>query len=276
MLWLDGVDCEGQSTSSNFPSLFTKCTYVAITKSPEYRVRWCNWDGGPIANEVFGVDVSSISGDVFTLNPFTRDWTVTNTFMLPGDHPDLWQSYGSGSNRILMDGYCSASVMQMIFMDNGLPDNLDLAMVNVVMLTSGGEVAHAGSAAEDVLLWNVELIGQPFLIKTSGTGQMVQLGVCGCILPSVTVCSGVNMSNWYWDNNQFTGTGAMGDNAVTSNPGFTTNYFPSNGISVPRTVRWDLFQQPRANPTIAGAFAADYPVPLIPAPPSGLTVTPAP
>lgn len=256
-VWLDGASVNGASASSAFSSYFSTCNIVAITKNADHRIAWSNWNSGPVAPLVLGVDVTATSGDVFTRNKFTRDFSVNGTVKLVGNHPDLWQSYGSGSNRILMDGFAIGNDMQLIFLDNGLPDNLDVALVNLILSTNNTGLSQAGGPAKHVLLWNVELAGQSFRFQPDSTkpGRTDEFGVCGSIFQKLIIDSSVDTATWYWKSNQFLYSNPFGSDSALVNPSYDAHYYATSQLTTPRTVRWDYRQTAREASTLRGAYS---------------------
>jgi hypothetical protein len=272
-MWFDGAVIKGSSNASSFGGYFANANMVAFTRSPENRLRWLNWNSGPVAAIVSGVDILNTSGDVFSGASFIRDWSVTKTSILSGQHPDLWQSYGGHSNRILMDGKIIGSDTELIFLDGGLPANADIAMVNVVLATTGGGASHISSECKNVLLWNIELTGQP-LVLYPAIGNTPTFGAFGCIFPEIAKLDGTDISNFSWTCNQFGGAGMSGSLSATLNPEYNELFAAQKALEIPkRTVRWDADQKERMGPFRCGAYASsNQSIQIIPSPVQGLRI----
>ncbi len=255
-MWFDGAVIKGSSISSSFGGYFANAHMVAFTRTPENRLRWLNWNSGPIATIVTGVDVSNTSGDVFSGASLIRDWSVSKTTILDGQHPDLWQTYGGKSNRILMDGKIIGTDTELIFLDGGLPANADIAMVNVMLATTGGGASHISSQCKNVLLWNIELTGQP-LILYPAIGNPPTFGAFGCIFPDIVRVDETDISGFSWTYNQFGGKGMSGSFSATLNPGYNELFDAQKVLEISkRTVRWDAEQKERLTPFRCGAYAS--------------------
>lgn len=254
-VWLDGVSVSGVDATTSFGSYFSGVRLAAVTGNSRYRVVWKNFKGGPTAPIVVGVDVSNCSGDVFTGVPLVRDWTVSNTVMLPADHPDLWQSFGSNPNRILMDGKIVGGNIQLIFLDATLYNNTDLAMVNVVLAANGGGVGQIGASLKHVLFWNIELVGQDLSIPQL-VGKAPTFGMFGSVLSKVGYALDQKPETYQWTLNQFARAPVTGTASAVVDPNYTTSFVAANVMEIPkRTVRWDLEQKPRQVPYRCGAYA---------------------
>ena len=254
-VWLDGVSISGVDATTSFGSYFSGVRLAAVTGNGRYRAVWKNFKGGPTAPIVVGVDVSNCSGDVFTGVPLVRDWTVSDTVMLPADHPDLWQSFGSNPNRILMDGKIVAGDIQLIFLDATLYNNTDLAMVNIVMAAKGGGLGQIGAPLKHVLLWNIELVGQDLSVPQL-VGAAPTFGLCGSILSKVGFAADEKPETYQWTMNQFARAPVTGTMSALVNPNYTTSFVAMNVMEIPkRTVRWDLEQKERKIPYRCGAYA---------------------
>jgi hypothetical protein len=255
-MWFDGAVIKGSSISSSFWGYFANAHMVAFTGSAENRLKWLNWNSGPIATIVSGVDVSNTSGDVFSGASLIRDWSVTKTTILDGQHPDLWQTYGGKSNRILMDGKIIGSDTELIFLDGGLPANADIAMVNVMMATTGGGASHISSQCKNVLLWNIELTGQP-LILYPAIGNPPTFGAFGCIFPDIVRVDDTDISGFSWTHNQFGGKGISGSYSANLNPWYNELFAAQKVLEISkRTVRWDADQKERLAPFRCGAYGS--------------------
>jgi hypothetical protein len=255
-MWFDGTVIKGSSNASSFGSFFANAHMVAFTRSPENRLKWSNWNSGPVATIVSGVDVSNTSGDVFSGASFIRDWSVSKTSILAGQHPDLWQSYGCKSNRILMDGKIIGTDTELIFLDGGVPANADVALVNVHLMTTGGGASHISSQCKNVLLWNIELSGQPLLLYPA-IGNAPALGAFGCIFPDVVRVDQADIGGLSWTCNQFGGKGMFGTSSATLNPQYNGLFVAQKALETPkRTVRWDADQKERLAPFRCGAYAS--------------------
>lgn len=260
-LWLEGVSIRGQSASARFNHMFEACNVVAITKSARNRLNWSNWNSGPAAPIVLGVDVSETSGDVFSGSQLIRDWTVKGTIKLAGQHPDLWQSYGAGGNRILMDGICEGEDIQLIFFDGGRDHNTDIAVVNTIMKTAGGGQSQVASEIRHMLLWNIQLDGHRILFHER-IGSCATFAAFGSIFPDTKLGSGSDPDAWLWDYNQFSSSSGqlVGNHALRKDPLYGEDLIPTRPMEVPaRTVRWDFRQAARPNPSQAGAWADSRP-----------------
>lgn len=254
-VWLDGVTVTGANPSSTF-MYFANAKIIANTASELNRAKWSNFNSGPISDIVSGIDVSNTSGDVFTGSNFIRNWTVTDTVMLEGQHPDIWQSYGQGSNRILMDGKAVASATELIFLDGGLPANRDVAMVNIVLAVKGSGGASHISELRNILFWNIDLQIQPLLLYPV-IGPVKTFGAVGCIFANIAPQEGQTTNTFAWDSNQFTGGVLHGVNGIARSANYNANYDPQTPAEISkRTVRWGLDQQERKPPYRCGAYAS--------------------
>lgn len=283
-LWFDGCKMIGTDTTT----IYSDSTAVlnsaggenvtAITNSAEYRTYWQFWDQGPRAGIVIGVDTFDTGADCYTNDPFVRDFVTTRMVQNPGDHPDLWQSYSAGSNRIMMDGKAVECQAQLYFMDSMsslLVNNTEIAFVNIALKRIDGTVllSHGPGPSKHVIMWNNELINQGFLLNdTSTTGVSLNpLYSChGCIWNSVSFQANdsghttayVNAQPGFkWSDNFYQNTSwTPGTGALTGDPGYTDvpngNYRPTKAGTTTRTVRWDINQSPRAATTLRGAYAA--------------------
>jgi hypothetical protein len=276
-LWFDQVVIKGASNASAFSSYFTNINTVAFTGTHGKRIKWMNWNSGPVASIVTGVDVSNTSGDVFSGASFIRDWTVRDTVKLEGQHPDIWQSYGQGSNRILMDGKAVGTKTQLIFLDGDLPANRDVAMVNIVLaITESGGASHIGKLRH-LLLWNIDLQTQPLLLYAK-IGPVETFGAVGCIFAEIVPLDGQPTNTFKWDSNQFTGGVLHGVNGVLSSANHNENYDAQTPAQISkRTVRWAMNQQERLPPYQCGAYASSNQSPQIipsqrPGPVQGLRI----
>ena len=253
-VWCDGVTIIGSSPASAFRDFFANTKFVAFTSNGQNRLKWSKWSSGPVADIVVGVDVSNTSGDVFSGSSFIRDWTVTGTSILNGQHPDLWQSYGQHRNRILMDGKIVGSDTELIFLDGGMPANHDVAMVNVMLATTGGGASHISSQSRHLLLWNIELTGQPLVLYPE-IGLLPSFGAFGCVFPNIGLERNTNSSSFSWTCNQFSGTGLTGTLSVVLNPSYDSSFIARKIFTIPkRTVRWDMEQKERLHPYYCGVY----------------------
>ena len=254
-IWLDGVSISGVDATTSFGNFFSGVRLAAVTGNSSYRVKWSKFKGGPTAPIVIGVDVSHCSGDVFTGVPLIRDWTVSDTVMLAADHPDLWQSFGSNPNRILMDGKIIGGEIQLIFLDATLYNNTDLAMVNVVLAAKGGGLAQIGAPLRNVLFWNIELVGQDLSIPQL-VGAAPTFGMFGSILSKVGLSLDQKPETYQWTQNQFARDQVTGTRSAVFNPEYTSSFVATNPMEIPsRTVRWDLEQKERKLPYFCGAYS---------------------
>lgn len=254
-VWLDGVSINGVDPTTSFGSYFSGVQLLAVTNNSRYRIQWSSFNSGPRAAIVTGVDVSKCSSDVFTNNPFVRDWTVSETVMLPADHPDLWQSFGSNPNRILMDGKIIGGEIQLIFLDATLYNNTDLAMVNVVLAAKGGGLSQIGAPLRNVLFWNIELIGQDLSIPQL-VGAAPTFGMFGSILSKVGWAADQKPETFQWTMNQFARDQTVGTLSGILDPQATASFVATKVMETPkRTVRWDLDQKERKPPYRCGAYS---------------------
>lgn len=267
--WFDGTIIKGATNASSFNSYVANANIVGFTGNRDNRLKWSNWNSGPVAFIVSGVDVSNTSGDVFTGASFIRDWSVAKTSMLNGQHPDLWQSYGGNSNRILMDGKVIGTDTELIFLDGGLPANADIAMVNVVLATTGGGASHISSECKNLLLWNIELAGQSLGLYPA-IGNTPTFGAFGCIFPDVVRVNDAEINQFSWESNQFGGKGISGALSATLSPQYNEQFIAQIVLETSkRTVRWYADQKERVAPYHVGAYrvaniASESTVPLSP------------
>jgi hypothetical protein len=252
-IWLEGVSIKGVDAKTPFGYYFSG-NVIALTASDKYRAKYMNFKGGPGFPLVSGVDVSFVSADVFTNGLLIRDWNVSNTIMLPEDHPDLWQSFGSNSNRILMDGKIIGGEIQLIFMDSNVWNNTDIAMVNVVMAATGGGLSQIGSQLKHVLFWNIELTES--LVVPQITGAAPTFGIFGSILNTFGSGADQQPNTYQWSYNQFGQLPMMGSDSVLLNPEYDASFVANKAVFIPkRTVRWDRNQKPRNVPYYTGAHS---------------------
>lgn len=239
-LWLDGCDVRGPGKLVDNPYA-VECMY--FTRSANYRAKWSNYRSGPAGNQLcYGFDATDISGDIFTGNAFTRDFTVQH-HRLPRQHADLWQGYGGPPNRILCDGVVEAAA-QMIFLDDGREKNTDVAMVNVVARDTGTQFkSQFGQSMRNVLVWHCET-NQQLLMKDSDNLDVFETcSFHGNLFRTVAYSSRtrtfeeVTATGWHWSENRTT-SGVCGVDA---------------GETCGRTVRWDAEQNERGATTNRGA-----------------------
>ncbi len=255
-LWLEGVSIRGIDSTSGAGYCLSGAATMAITASDTYRVKWSHFNSGPRSPLIIGVDVSNCSADVFTASSLVRDWTVSDTIMNPGDHPDLWQSFGSHPNRMLMDGKIIGQDIQLIFLDASKYSNTDVAMVNIVMSARGGGVGQIGAELQNVLLWNIELLGQPLSISQF-VGAAPTFGMFGSIISNFGYAPDQKPETYQWIYNQFATGSTAGTYATLLDHEADTNFVTQKTVEIPkRTVRWDLDQRERLAPYRTGAYAS--------------------
>jgi hypothetical protein len=269
--WFEGCDFTGLDNETNFVlymlnNSFNGVDVRAYTASSENRTRFRNFDRGPQANFVQGIDIESCSNDIFTGNPITRDWTADDLIFVAGAHPDLWQSFAAPSNRILLDGYSINADIQSIFFDSDNADNLDTALINVhmqyVASPGGGGLRSQLSSADNLLIWHCSLDGQPLRLNTSasadeGVDDIGILSVYGCVFPEVTLNDTAGTgettttleakAGFLWDRNHYESSAwEPGTNTGSGAATYDGDYRPSGVDEVDALVRWDREQSARA------------------------------
>lgn len=251
-LWLDGCAVSG-TPDAGLIANGSAVAFHYLTRSSNHRTTWTGFSNGPNGRQLtYGCDARDITGDIFTGNAFTRDFTIRNHHRLPGQHSDLWQGRAGPPNRILCDGQVHELDAQVYFYDNGRTPNTDAALVNVACHygTGGAFASQFGNELRHVLIWHCAN-NQRLLFRDNAAGALCetfsvngnsfgrfQFQSRGRTLEQATA------RGWHWSNNAFSGTTLPGTGETASQ---TTT----------RTVRWDARQNERGAITARGALNGD-------------------
>lgn len=270
---------------------FDKCTLEGTGPGDEMRfASVTSWTGGAyhtdcmIRNVAYGsiratmlrgCTMENIGSDAFRDPRLVLNCRV-NGIRKPagsGFHPDLIQFWGNFDNVILYGIEAHEIFAQGIFSEGkeAIADK-NIALVNVA-IDQRSHLSQWSQAADHVLLWNVTLLGQPFLVRNVDDGRpknvMTNFSVRDSVFQEMRATPSIIPANdqTVFQNNHFINGVTIGRNATSGDAGFeaaTGQLRFSPGPNSPLANRVmhplapaDAVGDPRPTPAAIGAVDAE-------------------